>query len=147
MNARSLSAAAVRIEWLVQLMELRADYQVLSLIFKDRVETDSLSHSYAWFSSQAPNYRKHWDAVSAQATTETERSLAESQQALFAGLVPEARGDTLLLHFNLFGKKETAVFLANAPVAGKGLRIGSEGAVDFLEWRRKRPGSSPSDLQ
>lgn len=136
-DGRSLSEAAVRVEWLVQLMEMRADYKVLSLIFQDHVETDSMSHSHAWFSSQAPNYWKHWEAVSALAATETERALAASQKAVFAGLVPEARGDTLLLHFNLYGKKETAVFLVDVPAAPKGLGIGSEVAADFLDWRRR----------
>jgi hypothetical protein len=135
LDSKSLADASISADWLIPLMELRADYKVLTLVYKDRVEFDSAAYSFEWFASQAPNYMLHWNAVSDLARTDLEMKVAGLQKTEFAGMVPELKGDSLFLHYDLYGRKETATFLYTRPAAPKGTGSSKSEHPLFLGWR------------
>jgi len=98
----------LRIEFLQQLMELRAVYAELEDIFDKKVNTDSVSVSQEWLGSQAANYFTYWDSIVKYPTTDLEKRVRELQFEQFKGITPKVEGDQILITFNLFGKQEIA---------------------------------------
>ncbi len=77
------------------------------------------------FASRAETYARHWRNLDSLAIPESEIAVGAAQKLEFHGIVPEVRGDTLLLRFDRYGRSMTAVFgAAPAPklAAAAGLR-------------------------
>jgi hypothetical protein len=132
----AFKAGTASAKWIVQLMEMRADYRVLSVIYKDQAERDSIRSSYEWFSSQAPNYLDHWNGIATVAQSGLEKAAFSNQRTEFKGIMPEVSGDSLLMHFNLYGKSNTAVFVSQGPAPKGSAEAGvAESKYSFMGWK------------
>lgn len=104
----TLSPRNFTIKFLEQIMELRAVYDELEEIFKERVGTGKVSVSTEWLGSQLGNYAEHWKFVKTKPSTELEKQASGEQLRQFKGIVPEETGDKAIIHFDLFGKRNSA---------------------------------------
>lgn len=98
-----------RTEFLRDFMRLRAEYEVLRDIFRERAETNKLSVSGEWFGVRAVNYTRYLYFVRNNPTTDLERTVSQLQIKEFEGIVPVLKGNNIVLYFNLFGKRESVV--------------------------------------
>lgn len=106
----TISSRKIRLDFLEQLMELRAYYKELEDVFRENIETGGISVSKSWLGSQAGNYNMYWSFLAGYHVSDLERKLRELQFEQFQGIIPEEKGDKLLMKFNLFGGQKTAEF-------------------------------------
>lgn len=107
----TITPKTFRFDFLEQLTELRAIYKELEDIFRERVEKGETSVSSLWFGSQGANYLDDWNSLKEYPASDLEQRVRQLQFEQFKGIVPEKSGDTILIHFNLFGKQDTAVIV------------------------------------
>lgn len=106
----TISPKTLRIEFLRELMELRATYAELEAVFKERAGTGNASVSPEWFASVASNYSNFFTYIKENAATDLEMQVGHFQLQEFRGITPKATNGDILLKFDLFGKQDTAAF-------------------------------------
>lgn len=105
----TISPETFSLTFLEQLMELRATYRELEAAFKDKVETGKISISSEWFTSQSVNYSRHYSHVKQNAITDLEKRVRDLQLQEFRGITPEITADSIIVKFDLFGKRDSAI--------------------------------------
>ena len=104
---RTITLNSFRIEFLEQLLELRAVYDELKNIFRERVEEGSTQVSSEFFASRIIDYSNHRGFIQNNPIIDLERRVAEMQLEESKGIIPEIREGKRYLNFNLFGKKDS----------------------------------------
>jgi hypothetical protein len=132
---REVAEGTVGADWTVQLLELRAVYRELDAAFEPKARVDSFHISGSWFASRAEAYAGHWRSLDSLAVTESEIAVGAAQKREFRGIVPEARGDTLLLRFDRYGRILTAVFEA-APAPKHSAAVGLLPKHALARWEK-----------
>lgn len=122
--------------WTVQLMELRAVYRELDAAYEPKARVDSFHISYPWFASRAASYAIHWRKLDSLARSGLEIAAVAAQKQEFRGIVPEIKGDSLLLRFDRYGRSLAAVFEAVPPRKQSGEAVSGSVHV-FKNWKRR----------
>jgi len=105
-NADSMSE-----DYFENLLELRAYYQNLKDVFKERITSGTVSISPVWFSSIGTRYHEHWHYIKDSASTTLEKTVRDRQIEEFSGVDPvTVDAETFALRFHLFGKQDTITF-------------------------------------
>jgi len=94
------------LEFLGNLLELRAHYKELEEAYKELTTTNKMSVSDKYFGDRAIGYLKHWNYIKNNVTTDLERRVSASQLNDLKGIFPSKIGKDIYLSFNLFGEKE-----------------------------------------
>ncbi len=109
LSSSTISPKTFNVDFLVNLWELRGEYEELKDMFRERVEKGSVSVSSSRILFNAIDYSNYWRLLESYPANELEDRVRKLQFKEFSGIVPERIGeDEILIRFNLFGREEMA---------------------------------------
>jgi len=97
-----------RLDFLVLVMELRAEYRSLSNFYAETLQRGDFSVSKKFFGVVANDYAERFQQLQTYGATEMENNARIALIDEVKGVLPEIRGNQLLMHFNLYGTNRTA---------------------------------------
>lgn len=108
LSRKTIAPSTMRIEFLENLMELRALYKELEDIFKERMAKRTVSVSQQWIGSRGAAYSRYWESIKSP-TTDLEKAVRDTQFDDFKGIIPERSDNIVTIKFNLNGNQYSAV--------------------------------------